>query len=33
MWKYILYIIIQSDSLVRGPKVLYIKNYVIEIMT
>jgi len=24
---------IQSDSVVRGPKLLSIKNYVIEIMT
>ena len=28
-----LYIIIQSDSLARGPKLLSIKNYIIEIMT
>jgi len=26
-------IIIQDESLARGPKLLYIKNYVIQIMT
>ena len=25
--------VIQGDSVARGPKLLYIKNYVIEIMT
>jgi len=27
------YVIVQGDSLARGPKLLSIKNYVIEILT
>ena len=26
-------VFVQGDSVARGPKLLYIKNYVIEIMT
>jgi len=30
---YFFYIVIQGDSVAGGPKLLSIKNYVIEIMT